>query len=212
VPSVTAIEKQRRHSRAAVYFAEREPLDLRLDVIVQAGLAPGQDLSDRRRAELVADSQRLDAIDAALRLLALRPRTEKDLRERLRRRALPRPAIDAAVERVRELGYLDDAAFARLWVESRQASTPRSRRALAFELGRKGVTQPVAAETVADVSDEDAAYEAARRRLRALRNLDRQSFFRRLGSFLSSRGFSYGVARTTIERCWREIDEDAEAL
>jgi regulatory protein len=212
VPSVTAIEKQRRHSRAAVYFAEREPLDLRLDVIVQAGLAPGQDLSDRRRAELIADSQRLDAIDAALRLLALRPRTEKDLRERLRRRALPRPAIDAAVERVRELGYLDDAAFARLWVESRQASTPRSRRALAFELGRKGVTQPVAAETVADVSDEDAAYEAARRRLRALRNLDRQSFFRRLGSFLSSRGFSYGVARTTIERCWREIDEDAEAL
>ena len=74
------------------------------------------------------------AIAGALRLLAAHPRSEKDLRQRLRRRGLPPPAVDAAAERVKELGYLDDTAFARFWVDSRQAATPRSRRYVLFEL------------------------------------------------------------------------------
>ncbi len=72
-------------------------------------------------------------------------------------------------QRMRELGYLNDAAFARFWVESRQAGTPRSRRALAFELqpqGRRRATMEAALE---GVSDAEAAYDAAQRRLRALR-------------------------------------------
>src|SRR3990170_2433022 len=63
---------------------------------------------------------------------------------------------------MRELAYLDDAAYARFFVEARQAATPRSRRALAFELSRKGVDRELATEAVAELSDADAAYEAAR--------------------------------------------------
>jgi regulatory protein len=154
------------------------------------------------------EDQRRGAIAAALRLLAIQPRSEQDLRDRLRRRAFPRHAIDAALERMRELGYLNDAAFARFWVEARQAATPRSRRALTFELGRKGVNRELAAETTAGLSDENAAFEAAQRRLRTLRGLDRATFTRRLGSFLSSRGFSYGVARRTIDRCWEDVSAE----
>jgi regulatory protein len=109
---------------------------------------------------------------------------------------------------MRELGYLDDAAYARFYVDARLASTPRSRRALAFELGRKGVERELAAAAVLPLSDEDAAYEAAQRRLRSLRGLDRQTFTRKLGSFLASRGFGYGIARTTIDRCFQEISAE----
>jgi regulatory protein len=111
---------------------------------------------------------------------------------------------------MQELGYLNDAAFARSYVEARQASTPRSRRALSFELTRHGVERDLATEAVEELSDADAAYSAAQRRMRALRNLDRDAFKRRLGNFLASRGFSYGTARLTIDRCWQELTEEDE--
>jgi len=205
LPTITAIERQKRRPRADLYLDGVYALTLGLDLIAERGLAVGETLPDGLRHELEVEDQRRGAIAAALRLLAIQPRSEQDLRDRLRRRAFPRHAIDAAVERILELGYLNDAAFARFWVEARQAVTPRSRRALTFELGRKGINRELAAETTAGLSDENAAFEAAQRRLRTLRGLDRATFTRRLGSFLSSRGFSYGVARKTIDRCWEDV-------
>ena len=209
MPTISAIEKQKRRKRADVYLDGAHAFSLRLDVIAGAGLAAGDELTEERRRQLEWEDQRLGAVEAALRLLAVGPRSERDLRDRLRRRGFWRPAVDAAVARMRELAYLDDAAYARFFVEARQAATPRSRRALAFELSRKGVDRELATEAVAELSDADAAYEAARRRLRTLRGLDRETFRRRLGAFLNSRGFAYGVARATIEKCWAEAGEGA---
>jgi regulatory protein len=207
MPTITAIEKQKRKQRANVHLDGEYALSLRLDVILTSHLAIGAELPQERCRELEAEDQRLGAVESALRLLAMGPRSEHDLRERLtRRRGFQREAVDHAVQRMRELGYLNDAAFARFWVESRQSSTPRSKRALAFELSRRGVSREQLDGALEDVSDTDAAYDAAQRRLRSLRDLDKQTFERRLGNFLSSRGFGYGVARATIQRCWAERD------
>ncbi|HLG12269.1 MAG TPA: regulatory protein RecX [Dehalococcoidia bacterium] len=207
MPTITAIEKQKRRQRANVHLDGEYALSLRLDVLQMARLAVGADLPQERRQELEAEDQRLGAVESALRLLAMGPRSEHDLRERLtRRRGFRREAVDHAVQRMRELGYLNDAAFARFWVESRQAGTPRSKRALAFELSRKGIGREQLEEALDGVSDAEAAYDAAQRRLRSLQGLDKQTFERRLGSFLNSRGFGYGVARSAIQRCWAELD------
>jgi regulatory protein len=211
VPLITAIEKQKRGRRANLHLDGEYALSLRLDLITMAHLDVGSELPAKQRRELEAEDQRLGAIESALRLLAAGPRSERELRERLsRRRGFRDEAVDAAVERMRELGYLNDGAFARFWVESRQAGTPRSRRALAFELSRKGVAREELDAALEGVSDAEAAYDAAQRRLRALEGVDKQTFERRLGSFLNTRGFGYGVARATIQRCWAEVNGEAE--
>jgi regulatory protein len=208
MPLITAIEKQPRRHRANIALDGEYALSLRLDVITMAGLAPGLELTPARRTELEAEDQRLGAVEAALKLLAMGPRSEHDLRDRLKnRRHFADEAVDHAVGRMRELGYLNDAAFARLYVEARQAS-PRSKRALTFELQRKGVDKHHVETALEEHSDADAAYDAAQRRLRALREADRSTFERRLGNFLASRGFGYGIVRSTITRCWRELHED----
>lgn len=211
MPTITAIEKQKRGRRANVHLDGEYALSLRLDLLGMAHLEVGAELPAKQRRGLEAEDQRLGAIESALRLLAAGPRSERELRERLsRRRGFRDQAVDAAVARMRELGYLDDGAFARFWVESRQAGTPRSRRALAFELSRKGVGREELDAALEGVSDAEAAYDAAQRRMRSLRGVDRQTFERKLGSFLNTRGFGYGVARATIQRCWAEIDEEAD--
>jgi regulatory protein len=209
MPLITALEKQKRRPRFDVYLEGVFAFSLRPELVLASGLSVGAELTSDRQRWLYDEEQRLGAIEAALRLLAMSPRSEKDLRQRLKQRGFRGGALEAAVTRVKEMGYLDDAAYAKFFVETRQASTPRSRRALTFELGRKGVARELAASSVEEVSDADAAFGAAQRRLRALRNLDRAAFTRRLGSFLASRGFGYGVTRLTIERCWAQCHEDA---
>ena len=120
---ITAIEKQKRKPRADVYLDGVVALSLRLDVITMARLRAGDELDAARQRELEAEDQRLGALEAALRLLSMGPRSERDLRERLeRRRGFQPRAVDHAVGRMRELGYINDAAFAKLYVETRQAS------------------------------------------------------------------------------------------
>lgn len=198
--TISAIERQKRRRRADLQLDGVYAFSLSLDLIAERGLVVGQELAATERRALEAEDGRRGAMAAALRLISMQARSEKDVRERLQRRAFPRAAVEAAVTRLRQLGYLDDAAYARSFVDARQAATPRSRRALAFELARKGVDREGANAAVEAVSDEEAAFEAAQRRLRSLRGLDRETFRRRLGAFLASRGFGYGVARATIER------------
>jgi regulatory protein len=211
MPTITAIEKQPRRQRANVFLDGEFAFSLRLDVIALGRLEVGTELDAVRRRELEAEDQRLGAVEAALRLLAMGPRSERDLRDRLKgRRGFTADATEQAVRRMKELGYLNDAAFARYYVEARQAS-PRAKRALAFELSRKGVGKQHVETALEAHSDAESAYEAAQRRLRSLRDADRQTFERRLGNFLASRGFGYGVARSTVARCWQEMHEDGES-
>jgi regulatory protein len=211
MPLITALEKQKRRPRFDLYLEGVFAFTLRPELILASGLTVGKELTSERQRWLYDEEQRLGAIEAALRLLAMLPRSEQELRDRLQKRGFRRKAVDAAVTRVQEMGYLDDAAYAKFFVETRQASTPRSRRALTFELGRKGVDRELAASSVEEVSDADAAMAAAQRRLRSFSKLDRPTFTRRLGSFLSSRGFGYSVTRMTIERCWAQCHDEDES-
>lgn len=211
MPVITSIEKQKRRRRVDVHVDGVYALSLSLDVAVESRLAVGAELSPILRKQIEAEDQRRGAIEASLRMLSMHARSRQELSDRLKRRGFRAAAREAALTRMSELGYLNDEAFARLVVESRQASTPRSQRALVFELSRKGVDPELAMAAVATVSDADAAYDAAQRRLRGLRSLDHQTFTRRLGSFLASRGFSYGIASNAIERCWRELAEERAA-
>ncbi len=93
-----------------------------------------------RRARRAEVDDPAEVLAAAARLLENRSRTTADIRRRLMDQGYPAALIEGAVERLAELGYLDDAAFARAWVESRDRARPRGARALRDELRRKGVT------------------------------------------------------------------------
>lgn len=105
-------------------------------------------------------------LDAAARFLEVRPRSVAEVRHRLVDAGYRGDLVDGAVERLVDLGMLDDAAFARAWVESRDRARPRGARALRDELRRKGVSPDdieaalAAREATAAGGDEDAADRA----------------------------------------------------
>lgn len=149
--------------------------------------------------------QTVKALGAAYRLLAYRPRTHAELRQRLERR-FPQEVVEEVLNTLQDDGLLDDAAFAQAFVRSRTAQRPRSGALLRSELQGHGVSREVAEAAVAGLDEEALAAQAA---ARALKRLTRASASppdvrRRLWSYLRRRGFSGETIRHTVERALRE--------
>jgi regulatory protein len=89
-------------------------------------------------------------LDAAARFLEVRPRSVDEVRRRLRDAGYRLDLVVAAIERLTDLGMLDDEAFARAWVESRDRARPRGERALRSELRRKGVVDSIVTEVLGE--------------------------------------------------------------
>lgn len=152
------------------------------------------------------------ARDICLRLLSVRPRTYIELAEALTKKGVPDEVIADVLDRYRDVGMVDDAAFAQAWVSSRHHSKKLSRRALSSELRRKGVDTELvdeALEQVDDDSERDAAAELARKRWRALRTrqLAPEVAFRRMVSMLARKGYPASVSVSVVKEILAEHDE-----
>jgi len=131
---------------------------------------------EARKAEHAEITDPSLVLAAALRYLEARPRSTSEVRRRLLIRGYRADLVDGCLERLLDLGVLDDEAFARTWVESRDRARPRGERALRSELRGKGIDRQVVDEILETRSTEQPAAdaEAARRVLeRHARALDR---------------------------------------
>jgi len=205
---VTAIgEGKRRKGRANIFLDDKFAFSLEAGVVQKEGLRVGQELSEGDIEALNSAELSQRCLNAALRYLAYRPRSQAELKERLARRGFDGETIAAALARLKEQGLVDDLAFARFWKENRQSFSPRSQWLVRRELKAKGVAEELIARVVADVDDEDNAYQAAIVKRHRLPVGDYEGFRRRLGEYLKRRGFGYGVINNTVNKVWAEVKE-----
>ena len=143
-------------------------------------------------------------LNAAVRFLRYRPRSEFEVRERLRHHGYDSQIIEATIASLKEKGLVDDQAFARFWADNRDAFSPRSQRLIKMELRRKGIDGDIIDQIVAPSDDIEGVYRAAWQKARSLPRTDYQSFRRRLGDYLRRRGFGYGVIEKAVQQAWQE--------
>lgn len=153
-----------------------------------------------------------DAVAFILRSTRQRPQTASEIDAKLTDRSYAPDVRVAALSRAREIGAVDDVAFARAWVadrgEGRGYGVPRLRQ----ELARRGVPELVAEEALAALGDRDVlavATELAHERCRRLPDsLEPEAVARRLVGFLVRRGYEHGLARRVaiavsgLDRTW----------
>lgn len=177
---------------------------------VRRGLKSGVELTEEDIGELLAVDEVERAVTGALAFVSYRPRSEREVRDRLRKRDFSQQAIDEAIERMRGWNYLDDQAFAEWWVENREEHRPRGKRLLAGELREKGIAPDVVSDVLdeAGIDESSAALEMARKRLGSLSSLDRPTQKRRLAAFLARRGYGWDVVGPVMKQVFDELDED----
>jgi regulatory protein len=164
-----------------------------LSRLVAAWLKVGQEISDEKIAGLKADDELETTYQKALHFLSYRPRSAAEVRQNLTKRNIPETVVEATILRLQRAGWVDDAAFARAWVENRSEFRPRSKSALHVELRRKGLDD----ELIRSV-------DAARKYLRRVAGLEWPEFRRKLGGFLARRGFSYSTLSPVVSKVWEE--------
>jgi regulatory protein len=143
-------------------------------------------------------------MDAAATFLAVRSRSVAETRRRLRQLGYPHALVETVVDRLVEMNYLDDRAFAKAWVESRDRARPRGESALRRELSLKGIAREVIDEILAercgDAEGQDPNSTAAaalleRRRAALARETDPRKRRQKAYGLLARNGFDPETAR-----------------
>jgi len=156
--------------------------------------------SGDREADVEADPESV-ARTIVLRQLTMTARTRSELASTLAKREVPVDVANRVLDRMSEVGLIDDAAYAQEWVRQRQQGRGLARRALANELRRKGVDDELALEALAQVSDDTeraSAFALAERKARASRGQPHDKRVRQLVGMLARKGYGSGVAFSVV--------------
>lgn len=200
---ITAIAPQARHAdRFNLYLDEQFALGI--SALTAARLRIGQALSDDELENLKEQASFELAYEKALRFLEPRPRSTTEVKQHLVKKKISAAVAERVTTRLSDAGLLDDAAFAKYWVENREQFRPRAARALRFELKRKGLSSGAIADAVGAIDESESAYRAGAARAKRWRTLEQRAFAEKLTAFLVRRGFSYTVAKQATTRLWDE--------
>src|SRR5579859_3745241 len=145
-----------------------------------------------------------------LRLLTSGPRTRAQLATALRKRRVPDKVAESVLSRFTEVGLIDDAAFARAWVESRHHSRGLARRALSAELRQRGIPDQEARSAVSQLSPQDelaAARRLVAKRAPATRGKPMPSRARSLMGMLARKGYPAGLAAQVVREALEQEQE-----
>lgn len=200
--------QQKNHQRVNVYldgvyaFALPDTEAARLKV--------GQHLDDDDISRLRHVDDEARAFDRAARLLASRPRSQAEIETHLRQAEFSPETIAAAIVRLQEQGYVDDAAFVQWWIDNRSRFNPRGQAALRHELLQKGIQRRLIDEALAPLDAAEQALAAARPRAERWRLLPQPEFYKKMVGFLQRRGFDYATAGAVAGRLWQEQGHDAD--
>ncbi len=171
---------------------------------------------DEAQSDLFADAAHEQEYRAALakayRLLSVRNRSEKELRNALARAKYQTEVVAAVLEKCREQRFIDDAKFAQQFVQSRLRNRPMGRERLKIELRNKGISDAIIAATLDEAfAPEDTltlANQLADKQRKRLASLPPAKAQQRLADFLRRRGFDWETIQRTA--LWQEVQSAEE--
>ncbi len=144
-------------------------------------------------------------LDKAFKFLSYRPRSEKELRDRLKLKKAPVDIIERIVKSLKEQNFLNDRDFACWFIEQRTRFAPKAWRMIELELRSKGIDKELIEELrikkheLRGSEEIDIAMKIVERKIDKYKNLDKQEVYMRLGGYLARRGFDWYTIKKAID-------------
>lgn len=207
--TITRLDPQvNNEDRVSVFLDGEFAFGIHEDLVVKHGLTVGTHLSLEDVREIEADEQYVSAKQTAFDYLAHKPRTEEEVRRKLRRRDVPAFVINDVITRLHELEYLDDEAYAHDYAHNRFSSKKYGPVRIRRELEKRGIDRDLAEAAVDTLfAEEDviaAAWDHAESRWPRLADEEdprrrRQKMYR----YLRRRGFRSDTIRPILDELER---------
>lgn len=202
---VTALKKQkRRQGRISLFLDGQFFCGLDEKIVWDLDLKKGQGVNERKLKQILVREELSKAKNYSLNLLTYRPRSIKEIKDKLSKKEYPEVIIELVIEELKSLNFLDDLQFAELWTKSRLLGKPVGKRRLEQELYRKGIAEDiitkVSASAYASEKEAALALELAKKWVKKNRTLSSQTAQRRLYGYLGRRGFSFENISESMEK------------
>lgn len=196
---ITSIEPQKKtRGRVSIYIDDVFSFGITEKLLIDFDLYKGKEVTEKEIAKFKSGDSLAKCMEKAYHFLSYRPRSEQEMTRKLLEK-YDEKTVDDAIEKLKEYNFVDDAEFARMWVNSRMSS--RSKKALSFEMKQKGIFKEIIEEALADI-DLDKEYEAALELVNKrakYKGLNRNESYKKIAPFLSRRGYSYEVIKKVID-------------
>ncbi|MCD6120682.1 MAG: RecX family transcriptional regulator [Spirochaetales bacterium] len=181
-----------------VLLSDGSSLFLLKDIIIKAGIFKDEEISRDTLQKVQKESRVLEAERRALNLLSHSMHSHASLRLKLLSRGFQEEAVNAALIRVKELGYMDDAKYAEAWVSERIERNPEGRLLMLSKLIKKGISRALAESTIERLYSREREIKGASKVLAKItqgKELNREELY----SKLYRKGFSYDIIRSVLE-------------
>ena len=189
--------RPRRKGLSALFIDGEFAMALDTQTLLEQRIDVGRELDDEELHELITLSNERRAKEKALWLISYRSHSKKELRDKIRR-TCDAEAADKAVERMEELGLVNDEDFARRYAEQLLYGKRLSKRAAFYELRRKGIDQATAEEALAEL-DVDVHEQIRALIEKKYRNINDEKIRRRAVAALQRLGYGWESIKAVLE-------------
>ena len=195
---ITAIKQQvKDQNRYSIFIDDEFSFGMSELSLIESGITKGQELTDVELAKY-KDTAELDlAYNKALGLISRRLRSEWEIKDYLHRKKYAPEQIDAVVARLYKRSWLNDEAFARMWVENRRLLKSASARRITQELKAKRVSE----DTIRSVLENDSNTDSAilKELIISKRKQSRYQDDQKLLAYLMRQGYNYADVKQHME-------------
>lgn len=199
MPVVTSIKPQKNNRRVNIYLDDKFGFGLDLETLVKSGIKVDKELPESEIEKIVKEGEFQKTYQNILRFASLRPRSEKEFRDWLKRKKVHESIITELFSKLKNLEFLDDEKFARWWIESRLMFKSKGPVALKMELQQKGIHQETVKKLIEEIVTEDTQLNMAKKLLEKKKskfeNMEGFEKRKKITEIILSRGFGWDIVR-----------------
>ncbi|SKC38477.1 RecX family transcriptional regulator [Maledivibacter halophilus] len=193
---ITKLETQKRNkNRISIYIDNKYALGVHKDIVYKLNLEKGKILDKDFIEKIVKAEEQKKANEYAIKFLSYRPRSEKEIKDRMTKKEYEDEVINNTLEWLKKYDLVNDRDFVEEYVKSKASKYGRSR--IRLELRRKGLDDNIVDDVLNSEYEHEKEYEIAleqaKRKIKVYKGESPQAIYRKLGGYLQRRGFSYDI-------------------
>lgn len=193
---ITKLETQKRNkNRISIYIDNKYALGVHKDIVYKLNLEKGKILDKDFIEKIVKAEEQKKANEYAIKFLSYRPRSEKEIKDRMTKKEYEDEVINNTLEWLKKYDLVNDRDFVEEYVKSKASKYGRSR--IRLELRRKGLDDNIVDDVLNNEYEHEKEYEIAleqaKRKIKVYKGESPQAIYRKLGGYLQRRGFSYDI-------------------
>ncbi len=218
---ITAITPQQRNpSRRNIFVDGSFAVGVSAETLIRFALRTGDEIATDLLQQIERSEELVSARAVALRFLGVRPRTEKEIRDKLREKEFGDEEIQKTLDSLRAANLLNDAEFARMYIRDQLIKRPAGAISLKRKLlllgVEKGIVELTLKEILGQSDEEERALKLARdfvRKAQSMRSNEAEAkLLQRTTAFLARRGFSWDVIQTVRKNLFSGSTEERDDL